>query len=208
MNNIESYVYFVGDLESNAVKIGKADDVDRRIGELQVGNPNPLTLLHSIKFSCSDEAHFYEKKYHKFFEHLYLTGEWFKFDEQIFQNFFLNEVVVEPKSKRSPLTVYTLFGEENIRDIKKFPRCFFYPYLVAQIKESYENSLKLKLPFRTMAYPTKGKKMLGTYSDQIDRVFISGKKHLENLEYKKFLDEKMSLKDIYQENTVEKFITL
>lgn len=206
MNNDESHVYFICDLASNAFKIGKADDVDRRIGELQIGNPNPLTLLHSIKFQSSDESFYYEKKYHKFFEHLRLNGEWFKFDEIILKNFLSNEIKIEPKSKRDPLVIYTLFGEETIFDIRTFPRCFFYPYLVAQIKESYEKSINLTLPFRTMVYPTKGKKMLGRYSQETDRVFISGKKHLEILEYNDFLRQKQLANNLASNNTLEIFL--
>ena len=67
-----------------------------------------------------------------------------------------------------------------------FPRCYFYPELVAQIKESYEKSLSLKLPFRTMKWPTNGKQMLLPFSKEIDKVFISAKKHNENLIQKKF----------------------
>jgi len=203
--NDKSSVYFVADLNSNAFKIGKADDVYRRIGELQTGNPNPLTLLHAIEFQSSDESFFYEKKYHQFFKHFHLNGEWFKFNEEILKNFLLKEIKIEPKSKRNSLTIYTLFGEETF-DIKKFPRCFFYPYLVAQIKESYEKSINLTIPFRTMSYPTKGKKMLGQYSQEVNRVFISGKKHLENLEYNAFLKEKELKVNSINHNTLETFL--
>lgn len=206
MNNTESSVYFVADFFSNAFKIGKADDAYRRIGELQTGNPNPLTLLHSIKFQSSDESFYYEKKYHRLFKHLHLSREWFKFDQKILNDFFLNEVKIGPKSKRDPLVTYTVFGEETVFDIRTFPRCFFYPYLVAQIKQSYENSTKLTLPFRTMQWETRGKQMLLPYSAEIDRVFISTKKHQENLLQKKF-EEKKALKQSFIEcSTLEAFL--
>ena len=106
--------------------------------------------------------------------------------EDLFKNIFANDIAVDPKQKREVLTVSTLFGEEVVRDIKDFPRCYFYPELVAQIKESYEKSLSLKLPFRTMKWPTNGKQMLLPFSKEIDKVFISAKKHNENLIQKKF----------------------
>jgi len=186
MKNIISGVYFLLDEKSNALKIGKANDVEDRINKLQTGNPNKLRLMHYI--NCSSEKHGFllEKQYHEKFKHLRISGEWFKYDEQLFQSLFDSEINTKPKSKREALTISTLFGEETVRDINQHPHCFFYPELVAQIKESYEKSLSLKLPFRTMKYPTNGKQMLWPHSIEVDRVFISAKKHNENLKLKKF----------------------
>jgi hypothetical protein len=40
-----------------------------------------------------------------------------------------------------------------------------------------------------MIYPTNGKKMLLPYSHELNRVFISHKKHEENCNLKRFLKE-------------------
>ena len=83
-------------------------------------------------------------------------------------------------------TKHGLLGEETIFDESLHPRCFFYPHLVAQIVQSYENSVKIKNPYRTMEYPTEGKKMLFPFSDEVNKVFISTRKHKENLLLQKY----------------------
>lgn len=185
-----SYVYFILDLASNAIKIGKANDIDDRISTLQTGNPNLLSLIHYVECQTEEQSFYLEKKYHKIFKHLHLSGEWFKYDVEIYKKFFLTEVNIKTKLKREPITVNTLYGKETLVDIRTHPNCFFYPQLVAQIKESYEKSLNLTLPFRTMSWPTKGKSMLLPYSPEKNRVFISAKKHQENLDWNKFQKNK------------------
>jgi hypothetical protein len=181
-----SYVYFILDKISNAVKIGKANDVLDRLSTLQTGNPNKLILLGYIECISEKYSFLIEKQYHQKFKDLHLNGEWFRYDEKIFQNLLLNESNIKTKSKRQPLTINTLWGEEVVRDVVTHPRCYFYSELVAQIKENYEKSLNLKLPFRTMRYPTNGKKMLLPYSTEVNRVFISARKHNENRKQKEF----------------------
>jgi len=186
MKNIITGVYFLLDQKSKALKIGKANDVEDRINKLQTGNPNKLRLMHFIECSSEEHSFVLEKQYHKKFKHLRISGEWFQYDEQLFQSLFAVETNTKPKNKRESLVINTLFGEETVRGIDMHPNCFFYPQLVAQIKESYEKSLGLKLPFRTMRYPTNGKQMLLPFSKEVDRVFISAKKHNENRTLKKF----------------------
>ena len=111
--------------------------------------------------------------------------------KELFSKFFIGEIDFEPKSKRKALITNTLWGEEILFDIKTHPRCYFYPQHVAQIKESYENSLSLTNPFRWMHYPTNGEKKLLPYSHETDRVFISTKKHEQNLELKRFEGSKL-----------------
>jgi len=188
-----SYVYLILDKKSEAVKIGKANNVDERLSSLQTGNPNELIILHQIKCNSEDLAFILEKDYHNKFSHLNLHGEWFKYDKETFQNFFIEEINFKMKQKRKPLINQTLFGEEMVLfDIDKHPRCYFYPQHVAQIYDSYEKAEKLTVPFRTMEYPTHGKSLLLPYSNKINRVFISTKKHEEIMELKRFkkLEEK------------------
>lgn len=40
-------VYFISD--SNYVKIGKADDINKRLRELQTGNPNKLVVINELE---------------------------------------------------------------------------------------------------------------------------------------------------------------
>ena len=188
---IKSYVYFILDIVKDAIKIGKADDIDVRLSSLQVGNVSELVVLHYIECKNSDHALFLESHYHKTFDNLHIRGEWFRYEKELFSKFFIGEIDFEPKSKRKALITNTLWGEEILFDIKTHPRCYFYPQHVAQIKESYENSLSLTNPFRWMHYPTNGEKKLLPYSHETDRVFISTKKHEQNLELKRFEGSKL-----------------
>ena len=186
-----SYVYFILDVVSGAIKIGKANDIHARISNMQTGNPNELVVLHYIECKSVDLAFILEKKYHDKFKHLHMRGEWFKYDKETFQNFFIEEIDFKMKQKRKPLINQTLFGEEMVLfDIDKHPRCYFYPQHVAQIYDSYEKAERLTVPFRTIEYPTHGKSLLLPYSNKINRVFISTKKHEEIMELKRFQKSK------------------
>lgn len=67
-----TYVYLISDPKSNAVKIGRSDNPMKRVGELQTGNPNPLSLL-----SCFAAEPSVEQTIHKHLEKYSLNGEWF-----------------------------------------------------------------------------------------------------------------------------------
>lgn len=76
-----SFVYFIQqDCDAKHVKIGKADDVMRRMLELQTGSPYPLVLLHSIKAENSEHAFALESMIHERLKKYRLSGEWFKFE--------------------------------------------------------------------------------------------------------------------------------
>ena len=64
--------YFIHDEASGAVKIGIADDVPRRLSALQIGNPNPLTLVGTIPGGPREES-----KLHRQFATHHRRGEWF-----------------------------------------------------------------------------------------------------------------------------------
>lgn len=185
-----SYVYFILDETSNAIKIGKANDIHERLSGLQTGNPNELIVLHYIKCKSVEDAFNLERDYHNKFNHIHTRGEWFKYDKELFQNFFIEETDFKTKSKREPLINNTLFGKEIVFDVSTHPRCYFYRGYVAQIYDSYENAVALAVPFRTMKHPTYGKSLLLPYSNRKDRVFISTKKHEENMELNRFKKSK------------------
>ena len=65
---------------------------------------------------------------------------------------------------------------------------------------NYEDAQKLTVPWRTMEFPTGGKQMLigsdgKLLSDKVNRVFISSRKHQENLDLNNFLKSKNSKHD-------------
>jgi hypothetical protein len=187
-----SYVYFILDEKSKAAKVGKANNVEQRLSDLQTGNPNILKVIYQIECRSEEHSFFTEKKYHKQLEKLHINGEWFAYDETTFKKIFNDDIKYKPKDKRDTIKITTLFGEEDIQlfGLKNSPSCYFYPNLIAQIMNNYEESSKLKIPFRTMIYPTHGKSMLLPYSDKKDRVFISSKKHEEIMELNRFKNKK------------------
>jgi len=181
-----SYVYFVLDRISNSIKIGKANDIEIRMSDLQVGNPNPLELIHYIKCSSSKHSILLEGQLHSKYEKLHLRGEWFRYDEEVFQELITEGTDIKIREKRAPLVISTLWGEEELFGPKNSPKCYFYGHLTAQILSNYEDAKTKKIPFRVMDYPTHGKPLLMPYSNKLNKVFISTKKHQENIEMNQF----------------------
>ena len=202
-----SYVYFILDIVSNSIKIGKANDIQERLSGLQTGNPNELLVLHYIKCDSAEFAFNLERKCHNEFNHLHMRGEWFKYDKEAFQKFLVEEINFKKKPKREPLITSNrnIFGETEtyLFSIDTHPRCYFYEEYVAQIYDSYEKATRLTIPFRTMKYPTYEKSLLLPYSDKKDRVFISTTKHEENMEYNRF--KKLQLQEEKNQPNLKKF---
>ena len=207
---MKSYVYAILDPENNCLKVGKANDVTQRISDLQVGNPNELKLIATI--SCLSENHAFavESELHRKYSNLYVRGEWFKYDDDLLKEFtdFIDNN--QNKKTRDPLITNTLWEDcQEKFDVDSFPRCHFYPDRPAHIKDKYEKVQKLKIKWRTMEYPTFGKQMLVLpngllVSPEVNLVFISGKKHEENLKLKRFYKEKNEsisfLKECYEQS--------
>jgi hypothetical protein len=78
-----SFVYFIG--HSSAVKIGVTIDVERRLRMLQIGSAEPLRLLATMAGVHRDE-----RRLHRRFAHLRLTGEWFRADPELLS--FIDEI--------------------------------------------------------------------------------------------------------------------
>jgi hypothetical protein len=70
------YVYFIGQVGSSAVKIGKTrGSPAKRMAQLQTGNPHLLYLKAYARLEDYDEA---EKYLHKKYGRKWIAGEWFK----------------------------------------------------------------------------------------------------------------------------------
>lgn len=67
-----SFVYFIEAVGLDRIKIGKADDVDRRLSQLKTGTPCELRLLKKLPGSVE-----LERSFHSRFSSLRLNGEWF-----------------------------------------------------------------------------------------------------------------------------------
>lgn len=72
------FVYFIrAKFGSKYIKIGKANNVERRIMELQIGNPVPLTLIDKVRCKSEFHAKQVEKLAHNIFYKQRRHGEWF-----------------------------------------------------------------------------------------------------------------------------------
>ena len=78
------FIYFILNKENNAVKIGRAKDVEKRLKSLQTANCQELTLIKTIRVNGNKEARELEKNLHQKYNHLKLSGEWFKMSEELF----------------------------------------------------------------------------------------------------------------------------
>lgn len=75
--SITTYVYFIEEAESGNIKIGVAKTIEKRIKQLQTGNPRTLTAIAFITCKSKPDAHACETFLHKKFASVRLHGEWF-----------------------------------------------------------------------------------------------------------------------------------
>lgn len=78
LNERVGTVYAVQGVSGGPIKIGWTQDLDRRLGELQTGNAQPLRVIAACVGRRVDE-----QELHVRFAHLRLCGEWFKDDPEL-----------------------------------------------------------------------------------------------------------------------------
>ncbi len=71
-------VYFIQNLSTGNIKIGKSKNPSYRLKELQTGNDGKLVLMATVS-----EKYYTEEHLHLLFHHFRLNGEWFKYNEQL-----------------------------------------------------------------------------------------------------------------------------
>jgi hypothetical protein len=72
-----SIVYFIGDHEMQAVKIGyTSQPVEQRLFQIQCSSPHKLALLAAMPGTQEDELRFHQQ-----YAHLRIHREWFRLDE-------------------------------------------------------------------------------------------------------------------------------
>jgi hypothetical protein len=76
--NQAHFVYFILNEDSNAIKIGRAKDLVKRMNTLQTSSPAKLKLVKSLQVEGSKEAHELEGSLHRKFDEFRLAGEWFR----------------------------------------------------------------------------------------------------------------------------------
>ena len=74
-----AFVYFIrcGRKNGSPIKIGVANNIDKRMADLQIANPYELSLVLSFEFDSRKHAEMVEKKIHRFFKSQHIRGEWF-----------------------------------------------------------------------------------------------------------------------------------
>lgn len=87
-----TWVYFIQDSHSGAIKIGKANRPEKRLKALQTGAPYPLSLLGVITADESTESTLHER-----FGHLLIRGEWFRPEPELLA--FVNRWAADPDSE-------------------------------------------------------------------------------------------------------------
>lgn len=73
MNTNSGFVYVICD-ESERIKLGKAQNVEQRLMELQVGNAEQLKILYRLEVKDMTRA---ETSLHRLFSAHHIRGEWF-----------------------------------------------------------------------------------------------------------------------------------
>ena len=74
------YVYFIKTETTPAlIKIGKSNNVEARLAQLQTGSFSSLSLCHTINCKSEQEAFELERTLHDMFKEVRINGEWFKF---------------------------------------------------------------------------------------------------------------------------------
>lgn len=69
------YIYVIG--TDSRQKIGFSGNVERRLGTLQTGNSELLTIHHKVEVP-DHQARYVEKTIHREYSYLRVKGEWFK----------------------------------------------------------------------------------------------------------------------------------
>lgn len=85
------YVYFIHSEENNAVKIGRAKNVEKRLKSLQTAHPYQLKVIKTFSVKGGKAAKELEIDLHALFKHLQLSGEWFKAEQELL-NFVMEKL--------------------------------------------------------------------------------------------------------------------
>ena len=72
---IMSWVYCISD--GRYTKIGKANNVEKRLNQLQTASPRKLTITQAFPFLSEKEAFNFEKYLHRTFEPFKVNNEWY-----------------------------------------------------------------------------------------------------------------------------------
>lgn len=74
------YVYIIqsGDRPKSPIKIGVSSNIDKRVSDLQTGNPHPLKVMAAIECRDKKDAYKLENLIHRKLTRYRMKGEWFR----------------------------------------------------------------------------------------------------------------------------------
>lgn len=75
---MKTYIYVIGAV-NEAMKIGIAKNVSKRLESLQTGNHRELSILYTYPIASPQLAERVEKDIHKYLHFIHIRGEWFKY---------------------------------------------------------------------------------------------------------------------------------
>ena len=71
-------IYFIRCGKKGPIKIGYAKDVEKRMADLQIGNPYQLFLIAAVPVKSMAHGKQVEKWLHQRFKTQHIRGEWFR----------------------------------------------------------------------------------------------------------------------------------
>ncbi len=133
-----SGVYFIGSEKMGKVKIGYSKDIYRRLQSLQIASPFKLEVLGFLE-NANPKL---EKKFHKYFSDLQVSGEWFELKGRLVK--IIDQCNLCGKHKRA-LLASDFWGFSEAMAAQKFARNFirFYGSVKVFGMIDYSHSTKI-----------------------------------------------------------------
>ena len=97
-------------------KIGIANDISRRMCEMQVGNPFPISREASLCFASKDAALTAEKSLHGLFSKSAVSGEWFDLGDDASFVFYDGVCQILTKPQRAVAANILLSVETHLKN--------------------------------------------------------------------------------------------
>ena len=184
-------IYFIkgGDF----VKIGKSYSPEKRIKELQTGNPYKLELLKTIK-ECSEGGEFEESDLHAKFKKYRVEGEWFEYSDEI-KKFIEDCYKQKPKTKK-PIKIKEYNKNKNMFVYVNFNERTLSNYeigvLNAKAKRAGTNIGEILVSFgiKNKALNHKDSKLI---EDVLNKLLDTKQTKRPNYKYKNYMNNKGKL---------------
>ncbi len=76
INRPNQIVYFIREVGTELVKVGKSVNPEKRLKSLQTGTPHKLELVHTVNSIKYNESWF-----HDILSKFHISGEWYQLDD-------------------------------------------------------------------------------------------------------------------------------